>query len=127
MDPITGSLSDQTRSRYGRRRPWMLGALPVVVIFNILLWHYWPSLAGNEPAQFAYYLVCFVMVTLGLTLYMIPYTALTVTISSKDIDRVRLTTARTANLIIGTDARSGRTRECARSRAGAGLCAGRVS
>jgi len=102
MDPISGTLSDQTRSRYGRRRPWMLAALPLCVIFNILLWHHWPALDTNPSARFAYYLICFCLVTLGLTWFIVPYTALTVTISSKDIDRVRLTSARTGNLILGT-------------------------
>lgn len=31
-DPIAGMLSDATRTRLGRRRPWMLGALPVLCL-----------------------------------------------------------------------------------------------
>lgn len=31
-DPIVGMLSDRTRTRLGRRRPWMFGALPVLCL-----------------------------------------------------------------------------------------------
>src|ERR1700687_5557824 len=30
--PIAGTWSDRTRTRIGRRRPWMLGAIPVVAL-----------------------------------------------------------------------------------------------
>src|SRR5262245_41202362 len=37
-DPVAGFLSDRTRSRFGRRRPWLVaGALPLAVAF-VLPW-----------------------------------------------------------------------------------------
>ena len=37
-DPIIGFLSDRTRTRLGRRRPWMIaGAIPVGLVF-VLMW-----------------------------------------------------------------------------------------
>ncbi len=37
MEPVTGLLSDQTITRWGRRLPWILGAMPVAVACLALL------------------------------------------------------------------------------------------
>ena len=37
-DPIVGTRSDRTRSRLGRRRPWMLAGVPLLVLFALMTW-----------------------------------------------------------------------------------------
>jgi GPH family glycoside/pentoside/hexuronide:cation symporter len=37
-DPLVGYLSDNTRTRWGRRRPWLLAALPFYLIFLVLIY-----------------------------------------------------------------------------------------
>ena len=37
-DPLVGYLSDNTRTRWGRRKPWILTALPFYVIFLVLIY-----------------------------------------------------------------------------------------
>ena len=37
-DPIIGVLSDRTRTRLGRRRPWIITGAPLTFLFFILLW-----------------------------------------------------------------------------------------
>ncbi len=51
-DPLIGHLSDNTRSRWGRRRPWILFGLLVCAVLGVLLWHPPRSPAGAAPAGF---------------------------------------------------------------------------
>ena len=51
-DPLVGHLSDNTRSRWGRRRPWMFAGLVVSAVLGLLLWHPPLSHAGAAPAGF---------------------------------------------------------------------------
>ena len=37
-DPMIGFLSDRTRSRFGRRRIWLIGSTPAFVLFSWMLW-----------------------------------------------------------------------------------------
>src|SRR5262245_26199400 len=47
-DPMVGFLTDRTRSRFGRRRPWILAsALPIGITFA-MLWSPPASLAGRQ-------------------------------------------------------------------------------
>ena len=50
-DPVTGFLSDRTRCRLGRRRPWIVAAaLPVAATFALL----WAPPASLDASQLAW-------------------------------------------------------------------------
>lgn len=73
-DPLMGRISDLTRWRAGRRRPYFLiGAIPFGVSFA-LLWQD-PPLAG-QAARFAYYTAAYCLLSITMTVLSVPYLAL---------------------------------------------------
>ena len=69
-DPLMGSLADRTRSRWGTYRPWLLfGAVPLGVVFALLL--YTPELGLMGKRIWAYTLYLLMMVT--YTAVNVPY------------------------------------------------------
>jgi len=47
-DPVVGHLSDNTRSRFGRRRPWILAGLVLAALLGLLIW--FPPATGANGA-----------------------------------------------------------------------------
>lgn len=86
VDPAVGFLSDRTRSRWGRRHPWMYAsALPIMVGY-ILLWN--PP--AGEAAALAWLFVCAVLVRTAVSAYEVPSVALTPELSSDYDERTRI-------------------------------------
>jgi glycoside/pentoside/hexuronide:cation symporter, GPH family len=73
-DPAMGAISDATRSRWGRRRPWMfVGAILTGALFP-LLW--WASPSWGTPQQVAYFIGIGILYFTAFTMYSVPYHAL---------------------------------------------------
>jgi GPH family glycoside/pentoside/hexuronide:cation symporter len=74
-DPLAGFLSDNTRTRWGRRRPWLLAGLPFYVGILVLVYVVpEPFLQGN--ALFWYALVIFMLFEAARTIMWVNYSAL---------------------------------------------------
>jgi GPH family glycoside/pentoside/hexuronide:cation symporter len=73
FDPIIGEISDNWRSRLGRRHPFMYGAAVPVAALYFLLWNppHWTS-----GALFAYLVVNAILVRMAIACYEIPSAAL---------------------------------------------------
>jgi GPH family glycoside/pentoside/hexuronide:cation symporter len=87
-NPIVGSWSDRTRSRFGRRRPFLVAALPLLLAGYVMLWNPPVSLAAGP-------LVAWVGVALFLffsafATYAIPHAALGAEMSANSHERTRL-------------------------------------
>lgn len=74
LDPIMGFISDNTRSKWGRRRQYVfIGAIMLGVGF-IAMWQL--HRADGIPYNFAYFLFWSLVFFTGLTVFSIPYVAM---------------------------------------------------
>jgi GPH family glycoside/pentoside/hexuronide:cation symporter len=106
IDPVVGLLSDRTRSRWGRRRPWLLvGAFLAPLLFAFVFAG--PVLPGPNAA-FAYVVAMFLLSSTAYSVYGIPYIALPAEMSTDADERARIMAWRVAfvlgGLLIGSAA-----------------------
>lgn len=99
-DPLVGYLSDRTRTRWGRRRPWLLfGALPFAMTF-LLLWLK-PGFIQNQTGLLIYYAIAYLIYEASATTVYMPYFALTPELTQDYDERTQLTSFRMLFNIIG--------------------------
>jgi len=98
-DPIIGHLSDRTRTRWGRRRPFLLfGAIPFGLSFSLL----WLGPDFSRTGLIIYYSLAYIVYeALATTVYM-PYFALTPELTDDYDERTKLTSFRMMFNIIGS-------------------------
>ena len=104
-DPVAGILSDRTRTRWGRRIPWMLfGAIPFGIFF-FLQWIV-PNFSDDPDLNnwylFAYYIAISILFNLAYTAVNLPYTTLTPELTQDYNERTNLNSFRFAFSIGGS-------------------------
>ncbi len=74
VDPTLGMITDRTRSRFGRRRIFLLiGIIPVIVTFTAL----WYSFGIQSISlKFVYYIVMYLLFSTSFSIIQVPYNAL---------------------------------------------------
>lgn len=99
-DPLIGHLSDRARTRWGRRRPFLLfGALPFALAY-ILMWTRPPF--ESHLALAVYYAIVYVIFDAAATFVYMPYFALTPELTSNYDERTALTSYRMFFSILGS-------------------------
>lgn len=87
-DPLMGYISDNFRSRWGRRRPFIfVGAIMTGVVF-MLMWQLYPE--NGQSYNFVYFLVLSLLFYLGYTIFATPLVALGYEMSPDFHERTRI-------------------------------------
>ncbi len=87
-DPMAGYLSDRTRSRFGRRRSWMMGAAIPTGIGLVLIWS--PPTALGGPMLVLWMGVALLLYETASTAFFVPHGALGVELTPNYHERTRL-------------------------------------
>jgi GPH family glycoside/pentoside/hexuronide:cation symporter len=99
-DPFVGYWSDRTKSRWGRRRPWILfGAFPLMITFMALFIN--PQIE-HEAGMIIWGIVTFCLLSTAFTVVNIPYSALTPELTTDYNERSALNGYRFGFAVIGT-------------------------
>jgi glycoside/pentoside/hexuronide:cation symporter, GPH family len=99
-DPLIGFFSDRVRTRWGRRRPFLLfGAIPFGLMFA-MMWYRPPT--EDQFLLAAYYALAYFLFDSSYTFVTMPYSALTPELTQDYDERTSLTSYRMAFSIIGS-------------------------
>jgi GPH family glycoside/pentoside/hexuronide:cation symporter len=99
-DPIVGYISDRTRTKWGRRRPFLLfGFLPYAILFALLWWR--PPF-DSQVWLAVYYGAVYALYDTAATILYMPYYALTPELTQNYDERTSLTSYRMAFSLFGT-------------------------
>lgn len=94
-DPLIGELSDRTRTPLGRRRPWLLGACPLLILATFMLFD--PDEGVGVMALFVWTNLAYV----AWTAMILPYTALGAELSGDYHERARIAGVREGFVLVG--------------------------
>ncbi|MCY4564609.1 MAG: MFS transporter [Gammaproteobacteria bacterium] len=95
IDPLVGNLSDLTRSRFGRRKPWIAAGTPLLLVCVYL---FFQPPAGVGTTYLAVVAVAFYA---AITVVQIPYLSWGAELSRDYVQRIRINGYREAGTMIG--------------------------
>ena len=99
-DPLMGMISDRTRTRWGRRRPYLLAGAPLLLAGTAVLFVD-PGLR-TSGGLFAWAVIVYSLANTAYTVAFIPYNSLTPDLAPGSDQRTVLTGYRMAFAVIGT-------------------------
>lgn len=97
-DPIMGAVSERTRSKFGRFRPYIAFGAPFLAIFSILTF---TAPFGNGSAGVIWATVIYVIASLLYTVVNVPYAALSGVMTEDNQERNSLNGWRSVGMNVG--------------------------
>lgn len=97
-DPVIGSLTDKTHSRWGRFRPWLLFGAPITALLLTLT--FWAHPEWSQTAKVVYMAITYCLLVLGYTCVNLPYGTLCGAMTQDIDERAQLNTSRSVSAMI---------------------------
>ena len=97
-DPIIGGLTDKTKSRWGRYRPWLLFAAPATSL--VLIMTFWAHPDWPDTGKIIYMIITYCILVLGYTCVNIPYGTLCGAMTQNIDERAKINTSRSVAAMI---------------------------
>ncbi|MEI3340724.1 MAG: MFS transporter [Eubacterium sp.] len=97
-DPIVGGLTDKTKSRWGRYRPWLLIASPITAVLLILA--FWAHPDWSNTSKIIYMVITYCLLVLGYTCVNIPYGTLCGAMTQNIDERAKINTSRSVAAMV---------------------------
>ena len=91
-DPFMGIITDNTRTRFGRRRPYFLAGVVLVFVSFALMWA--PVPVSGQTAKFIFVLGAYLFFSTVYTVVWVPYNSIAAELTSDYNERTRLSTWR---------------------------------
>ncbi|MGD9078365.1 MAG: MFS transporter [Desulfobacterales bacterium] len=98
-DVLVGYLSDRTRSRWGRRKPYIFISTPILFLAFIFVWL--PPVTGNHPMNIISLSVILFFYYWGYTGVLVPWFAVLPEMSDQNEERVKIATIGVAIGVLG--------------------------
>lgn len=97
-DPVIGSLSDRTKSRWGRYRPWLLFGAPITGLVLVIC--FWAHPEMNSMGKIIYMSITYGLLVLGYTCVNLPYGTLCGAMTQNIDERAQINTSRSVAAMI---------------------------
>ena len=94
-DPLIGTLSDRWRTRFGRRKPWLVMGVPLMLAGTVMIF------MPPDGAGIGHLLLWTVLMYLGWTMVTLPYGAWGAELSNQYHQRSRVVASREGFVLIG--------------------------
>jgi len=99
-DPAMGIISDNTRSRFGRRRPYFLIGAPFVFLAFVIMWY--PLRADSETTKIIYFIAAYMLMNTASTVVSVPFLAMSAELSTDYNERTSITNIRMVVSIVSS-------------------------
>ncbi len=99
-DPLMGYISDRTKTRWGRRRPYIF--IGGILVFIAMVWMFTNPQITDENLLFYWTIGVYCFLNLGYTIVNIPYSSLTPELTSDYNERTILNGYRMSFAVVGT-------------------------